>query len=193
MPHITSIQLGDGTRVSAESSFLWPIHLGSLIKFIVMPQRTTQVVLSNNWLQTFGTTIICGDRMATCIAEPQMDNPRCHSMKSTPSNRREEINEVQNGLEHNLNDTSRPISRSIVEHNPYEKFDVPNSSPIIMNINSNHIIERNPVSYISQREKPKEIVRYFKSPNKHAFKDSPKKTKNYKCAAVAKSRFTHLC
>lgn len=141
--------------MSTNSSFLCAIQLGSLttlIKIIVMPQAIDEEVLGDNWLQIFGTTITCGDKTTTYIAKSQVDNTMlcCYTMKSIQTNTREDINEFRDGLEHNRNDKSRLRSGSIVENNAYEKSDVPNRSPNIMNIGSAHTIKRNPIGYISE-------------------------------------------
>lgn len=73
----------------------------------------------------------------------------------------DDVNELQNELEHNLNDTSGPISGSIFKSNPYKKCDVLDSWPNIIKISTDQTVNRNQNEYITQGEKPKLVVVKF--------------------------------
>uniref|UniRef100_A0A1A9UIC6 Uncharacterized protein n=1 Tax=Glossina austeni TaxID=7395 RepID=A0A1A9UIC6_GLOAU len=146
-----NIQVADGTRLCAGSPFLCPMQLCSLttlIKFIVMPQDTEEVIRGYNVLQELGTAI-----------------PRPAAL--------EELDEFQNQLQHNLYNTSRLISGLIFESNSYEKSVIPGSSTNTMNISTDHMTNRNRNEYISQEGN--RVIDQYKSVDNHIMKESPRK------------------
>uniref|UniRef100_A0A1B0AC95 Uncharacterized protein n=1 Tax=Glossina pallidipes TaxID=7398 RepID=A0A1B0AC95_GLOPL len=74
MSHKVNIHLADGMKIAADSSFLCSTQFGSLttlLKLIVMPKSTEEIILGYNFLQAFGSTITCSDRTASCTAKVQ--------------------------------------------------------------------------------------------------------------------------